>query len=215
MNKLKGFIFDMDGVVVDNHEYHFKAWMDFAAKYKFPLNEQIYRETFNGKTNADLFKMIFGDIPQQQMDAYAEEKESQYKKIYEKEMKPLKGLVDFLDFLNAQGYKVALGTSAPPSNVDFVLDKLFLRKYFHTIVDGKMVLNGKPDPEVYLKCATKLDLDPKYCVVFEDSLAGLEASNRAGCKAVGVATSHEAFELKPKTDYIIHDFTEARGLLRI
>lgn len=215
MSSLKGFIFDMDGVVVDNHQYHFKAWMDFASKYKFPLNEQIYREKFNGKTNADLFKMIFGDISQDQIDAYAEEKESQYKKIYEKDMKPLKGIVDFFDFLNAQGYKVALGTSAPPSNVDFVLDKLFLRKYFHVIVDGTMVLNGKPDPEVYVKCATKLDIDPKFCVVFEDSLAGLESGARAGCKVVGVATSHEAVELKPKTDHIIHDFTEARSLLRI
>lgn len=216
MSKLKGFIFDMDGVVVDNHQYHFKAWMDFAAKYKFPLNEQIYREKFNGKTNADLFPMIFGaDISQAQMQAYATEKEDQYKKLYEKDMKPLKGIVDFLEFLNAQGFKVALGTSAPPSNVDFVLDKLFLRKFFHTIVDGTMVLNGKPDPEVYIKCATKLDLDPKYCVVFEDSLAGLESGSRAGCKVVGVATSHEAVELKPKTDSIIFDFTEARGLLRI
>ncbi len=215
MSNLKGFIFDMDGVVVDNHQYHFKAWMDFAAKYKFPLNEEIYREKFNGKTNADLFKMIFGDVSESQIQAYAEEKESHYKKIYEKDMKPLKGIVDFLEFLNAQGYKVALGTSAPPGNVDFVLDKLFLRKFFHTIVDGTMVLNGKPNPEVYLKCATKLDLDPKSCVVFEDSLAGLESGARAGCKIVGVATSHEAVELKPKTEHIIHDFTEARGLLRI
>lgn len=216
MTSFKGFIFDMDGVVVDNHQYHFKAWMDFADKYKFPLNEGIYREKFNGKTNADLFKMIFGpQISEDEMDAYAQEKESQYKKLYLKEMKPLKGIVDFLEFLNGKGYKVALGTSAPPSNVDFVLDNLFLRKYFHIIVDGTMVLKGKPDPEVYLKCAMKLNLDPKSCVVFEDSLAGLESGERAGCKIVGVATSHEAVELKPKTEQIIHDFTEARSLLRI
>lgn len=215
MNNLKGFIFDMDGVVVDNHSYHFKAWMEFAAKYKFELNDKIYRDTFNGKTNADLFKMIFGEISQSQLEAYAHEKESNYRKIYESDMKPLKGLIDFLDYLHKHGYKVALGTSAPTSNVDFTLDKLFLRKYFQVIVDGPQVNRGKPDPEVYLRCATLLDLDPKNCVVFEDSLAGLESGQRAGCKIVGVATSHQAYELKPQTESILYDFTEARSLLRL
>lgn len=215
MSALKGFIFDMDGVVVDNHRYHFKAWMEFAQKYKFPLDDQIYRDKFNGKTNKDLFQMIFGDISQEQMDAYAHEKESHYKRLYEADMKPLKGLIDFLEFLNANKYKVALGTSAPTSNVDFTLDKLFLRKYFHVIVDGPMVSKGKPDPQVYLKCAAMLDVDPKNCVVFEDSLAGLESGKNAGCKIVGVATSHEAYELKPMTEEIIFDFTEARKLLGV
>ncbi|MBA2404404.1 MAG: HAD family phosphatase [Bdellovibrionales bacterium] len=211
---MKGFIFDMDGVVVDNHKFHFQAWMEFATKYKFELNLQIYRDTFNGKTNADLFKMIFGNISPAQVDIYAHEKESNYQKLYEKEMKPLKGLIDFLDYLKFNRYKIALGTSAPTSNVDFTLDKLFLRKYFDVIVDGPQVTRGKPDPEVYLRCATMLDLDPKVCVVFEDSLAGLESGKRAGCEIVGVATSHEAFELKPLTENIIHDFTEARSLFR-
>lgn len=216
MSNLKGFIFDMDGVVVDNHKYHFKAWMEFAQKYKFELNDQIYRDKFNGKTNKDLFQMIFGaDISEAQSLAYAEEKEANYKKLYEAEMKPLKGLIDFLEFLNSNKYKVALGTSAPTSNVDFVLDKLFLRKYFHVIVDGPQVNKGKPDPQVYLMCAAKLDLDPKNCVVFEDSLAGLESGKNAGCKIVGVATSHEAYELKPLTEEIIFDFTEARKLLGV
>lgn len=215
MSDLKGFIFDMDGVVVDNHKYHFKAWMEFSQKHKFPLNEQIYRDKFNGKTNKDLFQMIFGDISQDQIDAYAQEKESNYQKLYEAEMKPLKGLIDFLDFLTSHKYKVALGTSAPTSNVDFTLDKLFLRKYFHTIVDGPQVSKGKPDPQVYLMCAAKLGLDPKNCVVFEDSLAGLESGKNAGCKIVGVATSHEAYELKPVTEDIIFDFTEARKILGV
>ncbi len=215
MSHLKGFIFDMDGVVVDNHRFHFKAWMEFAAKYKFPLDETIYRDRFNGKTNADLFKMIFGNISAEQVEAYANEKESNYQKLYEAEMKPLKGLIDFLEFLNANQFKVALGTSAPTSNVDFTLDKLFLRKYFHVIVDGPQVTNGKPDPEVYLRCAAKLDVDPKNCVVFEDSLAGLESGQRAGCMIVGVATSHQAYELKPLTENILFDFTEARRLLQL
>ena len=214
MKKMKGFIFDMDGVVVDNHRYHFQAWMEFATKYKFELNASIYREKFNGKTNPDLFKMIFGDISLDQLNAYAEEKESNYQNLYAKEMKAHTGLISFLEYLKTHQYKIALGTSAPTSNVDFTLDRLFLRQYFDVIVDGPQVTQGKPHPEVYLRCATLLELEPRQCVVFEDSLAGLESGSRAGCEIVGVATSHEAYELKPLTENIIHDFTEARRLFR-
>lgn len=216
MSKLKGFIFDMDGVVVDNYPYHFQAWMEFASKYNFPLDAKVYRDKFNGKTNADLFQMIFGDhLTQEQINGYAQEKESNYQKLYEKEIKPLAGLVEFLDFLKAQNLKIALGTSAPTQNVDFTLDKLSLRHYFDVIIDGPQVTKGKPDPEVYLKCASGLGLDPKECVVFEDSLAGLESGKRAGCDIVAVATSHEAHELENQTSIIIHDFTQVKKLLAL
>lgn len=212
---MKGAIFDMDGVVVDNHAFHFKAWMAFAEKYKFELNEKIYRDQYNGKTNADLFKMIFGDISREDLNRYAEEKESLYHKLYASHMKAHTGLIDFLEYLKKKKIKIALGTSAPTQNVDFVLDTLKLRKYFEVIVDGAQVERGKPDPQVYQLCAMKLGLEPKDCVVFEDSLAGLESGVRAGCIIVGVATSHKASELKVKTDIIIHDFTEARSTLKL
>lgn len=212
---IKGIIFDMDGVVVDNHQYHFKAWMAFSERYKFELNSQIYRDKFNGKTNADLFKMIFGDISDEMAKKYADEKEGMYKQLYAEHMKAHTGLLDFLDYLKKQRIKIALGTSAPTENVDFTLDALRLRHYFEVIVDGPQVTIGKPDPQVYKLCAMKLGLEPKDCVVFEDSLAGLESGERAGCKIVGVATSHEAYELKVKTDLIIHDFTEARKVLSL
>lgn len=212
---MKGAIFDMDGVVVDNHKFHFKAWMAFADTHNFELNEKIYRDKFNGKTNADLFYMIFGSVTPEEMQAYADEKEGMYKKLYIEHMKAHTGLIDFLEYLQKNKIKIALGTSAPTSNVDFTLDSLKLRKYFEVIIDGSQVEKGKPDPQVYQLCCMKLGLEPKDCVVFEDSLAGLESGQRAGCKIVGVATSHEAFELKPKTDLIIHDFTEARALLKI
>lgn len=212
---IKGIIFDMDGVVVDNHQYHFKAWMAFSEKYKFELNTQIYRDKFNGKTNADLFKMIFGDISADQAKKYADEKEGMYKKLYADHIIAHTGLLDFLDYLKKQRIKIALGTSAPTENVDFTLDTLRLRHYFEVIVDGPQVSKGKPDPQVYQLCAMKMGLEPNTCVVFEDSLAGLESGERAGCKIVGVATSHEAYELKVKTDLIIHDFTEARRVLSL
>lgn len=211
----QGAIFDMDGVVVDNHKYHFVAWMKFSEKYNFPLNEEIYRDKFNGKTNADLFKMIFGEISSEKAQELALEKEGMYQRLYFESMKAHTGLIDFLDWLKANKIKIALGTSAPTMNVDFTLDSLKLRHYFEIIVDGPQVSKGKPDPQVYTLCCNRLGLDPSKCVVFEDSLAGLDSGNAAGCKTVGVATSHDAFELKPKTDFIIHDFTEVKKLSRL
>lgn len=215
MYKLKGFIFDMDGVVVDNHRFHFQAWMEFAEKYNFPLNAEIYRKEFNGKTNADLFRMIFGEISSSEIERFAWEKESHYQNLYHDHMKPHTGLIDFLEYLHVNNFKVALGTSAPTFNVNFTLDKLSLRKYFHVIVDGPQVKKGKPDPEVYLMCVNQLNLRPEDCVVFEDSLAGLESGKRAGCEIVGVATSHRVEELLPMTSLILNDFTEARKLLSL
>jgi beta-phosphoglucomutase family hydrolase len=212
---IKAALFDMDGVVVDNHHYHFSAWMEFSRRHNFILNEDIYRNTFNGKTNADLFFMIFGNISLQDMEAFALEKESLYQELYQQHMHAHTGLVDFLEYLKAKEIKIALGTSAPTRNVDFTLDRLNLRKYFDVIVDGPQVKRGKPDPEVYLLCAQKLGVAPKDCVVFEDSLAGLESGKKAGCKIIGVATSHVVHELTPKTDLIIHDFTEARSILQV
>ncbi len=212
---MKAAIFDMDGVVVDNHQYHFQAWMSFADKHHFKLNEEIYREKFNGKTNADLFNMIFGAITPEQARRFSEEKEGLYQKLYAAQMRPHVGLLDFLELLRKLRIRIALGTSAPTSNVDFTLDSLKLRSYFEVIVDGSMVERGKPDPQVYQLCAMKLGLDPKDCVVFEDSLAGLESGERAGCRIVAVATSHRASELKVMTDLILHDFTEGRSLLKL
>ncbi len=209
---IKAVIFDMDGVIVNNHEFHFKAWMDFADKYNFELNEEIYKEQFNGKTNRDLFRIIFDDPTDEEIETYAEEKESLYRELYYNDLAPHTGLLDFLASLKRNRVKIALATSAPTENVDWVLDNLQLRPWFEVIVDGSEVENGKPDPEIYLTVCDRLELDPSDCLVFEDSLAGLESGKEAGCMIVGVATSHEAWELEGHTDHVLHDFTEVRPI---
>ncbi len=208
MEQIEGIIFDMDGVIVDNHRFHFRAWMEFASKYKFELNDEIYRNDFNGKTNADLFRMIFGKITEEEILAYSLEKEVNYQKLYASEIKPHTGLVEFLKDLKSKNYRIALGTSAPTTNVDFTMNALGMRDYFDVIIDGSQVSKGKPDPEVYLKCAKSLGLHPNHCVVFEDSLAGLQSGKNAGCSIIGVATSHTREELLPTVKNIINDFTE-------
>lgn len=208
MSSYNGFIFDMDGVLVDNHKFHFQAWMEFADKYKFPLNEEIYRRDFNGKTNADLFRSIFGSISDAEVLAYALEKETRYQEIYRNFMKPVDGLIPFLETLRSKGKKLALGTSAPSTNVVFTLDSLNLRKYFDCIIDGSQVKLGKPNPEVYLLCAKGIDLPPNECVVFEDAILGIQAGKAAGCTVIGVSTSHKREELSDHVETIIDNFLD-------
>src|SRR5690606_38857303 len=97
-------------------------------------------------------------------------------------------------------------TSAPRSNVDFVLDKTGITSFFDTILDQADVTRGKPDPEIYQKAARAVDLDPGHCIVFEDSLSGIQAAKAAGCKVVGVTTTHTAAEMQ-LVDLVIDNFT--------
>jgi len=213
---MKGFIFDMDGVLVDNHHFHFKAWMDLSKKYSFELNDEIYKKNFNGKTNVDLFRWIFGnEISEDRIAKLAFEKENNYRNAFLSSMKPLAGIIDFLVYLNEKNLKVALGTSAPKSNVDFILDNLGMRKYFHYIIDGQEVKKGKPDPEVYLRCIDGLMLKASECVVFEDAILGIEAGNNAGAEVIGVATTHTKEELLPYTNRIIKDFVGVKEVLNL
>lgn len=207
---IKAVIFDMDGVVVNNHEFHFKAWMAFADKYGFELDEEIYKDTFNGKTNRDIFNLIFEDPTDEEIAEYSDEKESMYRELYYDEMAVHTGLLDFLSAIKRQRLPVALATSAPTENVDWILDNLQLRPVFDVVVDGSEVDNGKPDPEIYRTVCDKLEIDPKFCLVFEDSRAGMESAKEAGCMVCGVATSHEKWEIEDLVEEVIHDFTEVK-----
>lgn len=211
---LKGYIFDMDGVLVDNHLAHFEAWMEMSRKYDFALNDEIYKTQFNGKTNADLFRSIFGaDISADRLQELVDEKEKMYHDIYRDQMQPLEGLVDFFEWIKENDFKMALGTSAPTKNVDFVLDTLDLRKYFDFIIDGSGVSQGKPHPEVYLKCIEGLGLSSSECVVFEDAILGIKAAVAAKAKVIAVATTHNVLELLPHARYIISDFNSVEEVL--
>lgn len=209
---IKAVIFDMDGVIINNHEYHFKAWMEFADRHGYDLTEEIYREEFNGKTNRDIFRIMFDDPSAEEIEAYGEEKEALYRDLYYDDLAAHTGLLEFLTSLKRNRLKIALATSAPTENVDWVLDNLQLRAEFDVIVDGSEVENGKPDPEIYTTVCDKLEIDPRYCLVFEDSRAGIESAKAAECMVVGMATSHEAWEIEDLVENIIHDFTEVRGV---
>lgn len=204
MNSI-AFIFDMDGVIVDSNPYHKIALKQFCKKYGRDLSEEELREKIYGRRNQDWLKSLFGSLTPEKLKAYADEKELLFRQLYDKDIKTVEGLPAFLKKLDEQGIPKAIGTSAPRENVTFTLEKTGIAKYFDTILDDSFVSHGKPHPEIYLKTAKALGFDPGSCIVLEDSLAGVQSAKNAGCKVVGLTTTHSRNELS-ETDLILDNF---------
>lgn len=204
MNSI-AFLFDMDGVLVDSNPYHKIALREFCKKHGHDLSEEKLREKIYGRTNRDWITNLFGELPQNQLKAYADEKENLFRQLYKNHVVPLNGLVSFLDKLDQHSINRAIATSAPRANVDFTLQLTGIAPYFQTILDESFVSKGKPDPEIYVKTAAALGFEPTHCVVLEDSLSGVAAGKAAGCKVVGISTTHTAEELS-ESDLVIADF---------
>ncbi|MFM8744472.1 MAG: HAD family hydrolase [Cytophagales bacterium] len=213
----KAFIFDMDGVIIHSNPYHKIALHQFCEKYGYHLTEEELRARIYGRTNKQWITNLFGrTLSDEELEHYAEEKEGMFRELIKNDIKPLAGLRDFLEQLNAHNFARAIGTSAPRSNVDFVMSKTQLADYFPSILDDSFVEHGKPHPEIYLKCAAALGYAPEDCIVFEDSLSGVAAGRASGAKVVGVATTHTFEELK-ETDLVIADFVgvDVIGLVKM
>ncbi len=186
---MKGAIFDLDGVIVDTAVYHYAAWKELAASLGFEFTESD-NERLKGVSRMRSLEILLsvGNItaPQEQKEAWAAEKNSRYLKLLENlnENSLLPGTKPFLQKLRADGVKIALGSAS--KNAPLILDKLGITDLFDAIVDGNSVSKAKPDPEVFLKGAELLNLDPADCVVFEDAQAGIEAARAAGCGIIAI-----------------------------
>lgn len=204
------FIFDMDGVVCDNIPYHKKAWKKFLRHYGFSYSDKFFDAHINGQTNGEILTRLFGKkITTAEIKRYINEKEKFYRQLYAPHVKPLPGLIDFLKLLKKDKHKIALATSAPEENVKFILKKTRTKKYFSVIVDANDVKHGKPHPEIFLKAAKKLHTGPADCLIFEDSILGVEAGKRAGMMVVGILTSNSKKELH-LADEFAKNFTKIK-----
>jgi beta-phosphoglucomutase family hydrolase len=196
-------IFDMDGVLVDNAHFHERAFAEYFSKFGTTLAPEMF-----GRGNDELMAELFPDESAERHRELASGKEAYYRQIYEPHIKPVTGLVELLRELKKnEDIRIAVGSSAPVENIDFVLDKLQIRSYFDVVVVAAMVQRAKPAPDIYLKAAELLNTKPETCLVFEDALAGIAAAKSAGMKVAGVATSLPKERLT-ETDRIINDFTE-------
>ena len=206
---IKGVIFDMDGVLVNNMAVHFEAFAAMAERYNLKAEEGVDFSHLNGRGNDDIINALFPKelVALKGVADLAEEKEALYREIYAPKIQPQRGLGALLQELHNSGIICAVGSSGPKANVDFVLEKCHIEPYFSVRISGDMVTRCKPDPEIFITAAEKLGLKPEECLVFEDALAGVAAARAAGMKVVTLTTTHTLAQLKQAApDLIVEDF---------
>lgn len=205
----KGFIFDLDGVIVDTAYFHFLAWKKTAAELGFELTEEL-NEKLKGVSRIDSLQKILDwagvTIEKEKFDRLTSEKNEEYLMYVNKMTKDdiLPGVYNFINQVKEKGYPIALGSAS--KNAPNILGKVGLLGLFDTIVDGNSVSKAKPDPEVFLIAAKNLKVQVEECVVFEDSQAGIKAANVAGMTSIGLGDK----EVLSEADEVFNDFTEIK-----
>lgn len=197
-------IFDMDGVICDTNPYHSLAWKAFLEKFGISATEEEFIAHMYGKSNSYILKhFLQREVVGEEFARMEFEKEALFREIYEPHVEPINGLLEWIDELKSNGIKTGIATSAPVENMDLILSKLPLRAKMQSLLASHNVVHHKPNPEVYLKSATNLGIDPTQCVVFEDSHSGVSAGKAAGAKVVGVLSTYKKEELPVCDSYIV------------
>jgi beta-phosphoglucomutase len=205
MNNKKAFVFDLDGVIVDTARYHFLAWQKIAAELGIEFTPE-HNEELKGVSRVRSLDLILQlgkmSASQQDKDRWLKQKNEDYLSylVHMDQSELLPGVLHILQFLKENDQPIALGSAS--KNARPILEKTGILHYFDAIVDGNDVTNAKPDPEVFVQAAKHLGIDNKYAIVFEDSVAGVQAANIAGMTSIGIG---EASILK-EAQYNFPDF---------
>lgn len=203
----KGFIFDLDGVIVDTAKYHFLAWKKLAKSIGVDFTES-QNEQLKGVSRVKSLEKILAwgnkTISQEEFNTLMAKKNEAYLSFIAtmNEDEILPDVPKTLNYLIEEKQPISLGSAS--KNARTILKKVNLYKKFDAIVDGNDVSKAKPDPEVFLIAAKLLEIKPKDCIVFEDSVAGVQAANTAKMVSIGIGEKNVLHE----ADYIFKDFTE-------
>jgi HAD superfamily hydrolase (TIGR01509 family) len=189
-------IFDMDGVLIDSGAHHRAAWRALLEELGAEPSRPDYWRLTIGRPSEEALPLLLGRrVPEPEVWRLARRKRDLYTDFARGGMVSVPGVREFVAALSRLGIPRAVGTSASRFDVDRLLAGVGLQRHFNVIVTADDVTLGKPDPEVYELAAARLRVPPKACIVFEDSLVGVEAARRAGMRAVGVTTAHSEAEL--------------------
>ncbi len=189
MANIKGFIFDLDGVITDTAEYHYLGWQQLADEEGLEFDRE-FNEKFRGVSRMRCLDMLLAKnnrtVTSKERNELADRKNKYYQKYLENITKDnlLEGIEDILNTVKKEGYKMAIASAS--KNTETVVKKLNIRNMFDTISDGFSVEKTKPAPDLFLHTADKLGLKPEECVVFEDAKAGIDAALVANMIAVGI-----------------------------
>ena len=202
-------IFDMDGVLVDSNPFHLRKWIDLFQAHGIPFQEQELPKIILGPPNGVIFRRYLGeDLTPERLAELGEELEANFRREIGPHARAFPGVRRFIEECHAQGIAMAVASAAIAKNVNFLISALGLRDYFREVLSVDEISHPKPDPEIYLKTAHKLGVNPAACAVFEDSFVGIEAAKRAGMKCVAVASTFSPEDLRRETqaDLIVPSF---------
>jgi beta-phosphoglucomutase len=211
-----GIIFDMDGVLIDSYQAHFEAWQKILPALGLAMTDKQFAPLF-GRTNTDILAALFPLLPPERYPAIDKEKEALFREILLQDFPEMDGAAELIEALDQAGAALAIGSSAPPENVQAVLGKLAFGDKFQATTHGSEIARGKPDPEVFVKTARKIGLPPSMCAVIEDAPAGVAAAKAAACASIALTGTATRLELA-QADLIVDSLRELnperiRGLL--
>lgn len=207
--KNRGVIFDLDGVLVDTAWAHRQSWLDLAQREGFEMPDDFFRSTF-GMQSPEVLKTLLGlNESPEKIKKMVEWKESRYRDIIADKLKPADGVMDLLEGLKNRHFLMAVGSSTPRVNVEFLVEHLGAKKYFNAYVCEEDAGRGKPAPDTFVKAAEKLSLKPSCCVVVEDAVQGVEAGRAAGMPVVAVTTTRGREELS-RADIVVDSLAELK-----
>ncbi len=202
-------IFDLDGVVADTFQLHFSSWSEICKRYGYNLSSEEFRKIIFGRRGEESAKILFdGKITDDEAKEIGVEVDRIFRVIAQGKLKEVDGAVEFIKILKENGIKIALATSAPFENVELIFSELNLNGLFDVVVSSRDVKRGKPEPDIFILAGEKLNCNPRECIVFEDSIAGLISAKRAGMFAVGLETTLTKTELSNYADLTIKNFFE-------
>lgn len=179
-------LWDVDGVLIDSGEQHRRAWEQLAREENLPYSDAAFWATF-GMRNTDIFPRMFGiSGPPERIIVLGDRKEAIYRALLAADAVALPGAKELLTALHAVGYQQALGSSAPPANLEAIIRLLDIASLLDAVVSGEQVAHGKPAPDIFLAGAERLGVSPARCLVIEDAPAGVAAAHAGGMRCLAV-----------------------------
>lgn len=189
---IRAVLWDLDGTLVDSGDYHWRAWLDTMRAEGRELTYQQFLDGFGQRNDRILANWLGPAASSEVIRRIGDAKEALYRRLAQQEgLEALPGAADWVARLHDEGWRQAIASSAPGENVRVMLQVLGLSRYFDVTVSAEDVTRGKPDPQVFLTAAEKLQVPPASCIVVEDAAAGVEAARRAGMKCIGVSRTAE------------------------
>ena len=201
-----GVIWDMDGVLIDTADQHYRAWIEVLTDFSIDFPREQFDATF-GMNNPALIRLLLSRPPEPELyEAISERKETLFRHLIQDDAKPMPGVLAWLQHLQDSDYRQSIASSAPQASIDVLVKAMGIRTYFSALVSG-IDMPGKPEPDVFLEAAHLISTPPARCLVIEDAAIGVEGAKRAGMKCIAVTTTLPAHKLT-HADIVVDSLTE-------